>query len=521
VSWEAPEILSMQAIESDLWDRREHRRTTKGMRKYSRARNALFKVAKTGPDALVDAFMVLTKANPQLARPRDMQPTHLLNRLVIEELLGLTVTRRLRAHTIGDPTQAALECLTLAPILEAIFERLKVLQQQADELQTQLAVFRQILAGLQDLQDEFDALVGDDPSPADIDAMMAMADKLREARRLAEDEEDHLDRALQNLLDDLSDQRGEVRDQLRDAIEGMANEADTTASSAKAWGLSPGELRQLSPNERLKMARQLNNERMREIAELFGRLRSLSFLESSSMAENVHEEIVDLELGADLGRVLPSELLLLGDPVTETDFLVRWSERQLLQYSMQGTDELGRGGIVICIDGSGSMHGSPEIWAKAVMLNLLHTAREQRREMHVIHFGGPGQFKHMAFEDPSAFTAERIFEAAGAFFGGGTDFQTPLEIALGALIDEHSRTGATRADVVFVTDDECAVSPKFLEHYLAEMHRLGARTYGLSCRGYDPYEHGALMQMCEGRVATVKDLHSGKDVSSILRQIRR
>lgn len=517
MTWSPPQILSMQAIETDLWDRREHQRATKGMRPYSRARNALFKKARTGPDALVDAFMVLSKANPLLIGVREMQPTHYVNRLVVEELLGLAATRRLRAHTVGDPVQAAQGCVTLAPILESIFERLAMLRDMAKQIEAQIVEFRRLESELAGAEEAFDAALAADPE--DMEALLAAADEIREATRQMEDQAEQLDAQVQDLLDRLADESWDVRAALQNAVAELADATDEMVATARAWGLSPGELRQLSAAERLAVAKQLDSDRMREIAEIFGRIRNMSFMDVGVAIDSSHEEIVDLEMGGDLGRLVPSELLLLGDEATELSFFAKWSERELLQYAVQGHDELGRGGIVICIDGSGSMSGTPEIWSKAVMLNLLHTARAQGREMHVIHFGGPGQFKHMAFEEPGDFTATRIIEAAGAFYGGGTDFQTPLELALGALLDEHARTGATRADVVFVTDDECMVNPQFMEHYLSEMHRIGASTYGLAMC-HQPYEASPLMQMCEGRVATIEDLRSGVDVRSILRQIR-
>jgi uncharacterized protein with von Willebrand factor type A (vWA) domain len=520
VTWSPPAILSMQAVETDLWDRREHQRTTKGMRRYGRARNALFKKARTGPDALVDAFMVLTKASPRLVAAREMQPSHYVNRMVIEELLGLSATRRLRAHTVGDPTQATLGCVELAPVLEAIFERLEMLRDLIAEVEAQLAEFRRLEHDVAALQEAFDSIVGADPSPEDIEAALAAADELREVNRRASEQGHRLDEKFEELQERLADESWDVRSALNEAVSGMADVGDDTAATARAWGLSAGELRQLSAAERLAVARQLNTERMRQIADIFGRIRNMSFMDASVALDSSHEEIVDLELGGDLGRLAPSELLLLGDPVTEMEFFARWSERELMQYAVQGHDNLGRGGIVICIDGSGSMSGAPEIWSKAVMLNLLHLARSQRREMHVIHFGGPGTFKHDAFEGPADFSATRIIEAAGAFYGGGTDFQTPMEEALKTLLAEHARTGATRADVVFVTDDECWVSEEFMANYLSEMQRIGARTYGLTMCGHRPYEEGALMTMCEGRVVTIEDLRSGKDVRSMLRQIR-
>lgn len=519
MSWEAPEILSMQAIGCDRWDRREHQRATKGVRTYSRARNRLGKVARTGPDALVDVFMLLVKANPKLLAVNEVQPGHQVNRLVAFEMLSLTATRRLRAHTVGDTGAAVLGCISLAPTLEALFERLELERQLAEEIEAKVLELGALRAALTDQESRFDAGMGAEPTPEDIEQALAAADELRAARSAVADAEIEIDTQMQELMDRLASEASAIREALRDPLGRMAGEASELEATARAWGLEAGALHRLSAEERLKLARQLGQQRMREIADLFGRMRTVALCDAHEALDGTHEEIVDLELGSDLGRTLASELLFLGDPDTERDLLARLADGGVLQYSVRGSDELGRGGIVMCIDCSGSMGGQPELWTKAVMLNLLHQAREQRREMHVIHFSGPGQTKHFGFEHPADFTATRIMDAAGTFFGGGTDFQTPMSEALRILVDEHARTGATRADVVFATDDECAVRKEFMENYLTEMRRIGARTYGLDMRGYGVDAAGALATMCEGRVASVTDLRSGKDLRPILRAV--
>ena len=49
--------------------------------------------------------------------------------------------------------------------------------------------------------------------------------------------------------------------------------------------------------------------------------------------------------------------------------------------------------------------------------------------------------------------------AAETFLNGGTDFQTPMKEAL-RLIEEE---GFENADIVFVTDGECALPQEYLE----------------------------------------------------------
>jgi uncharacterized protein with von Willebrand factor type A (vWA) domain len=181
--------------------------------------------------------------------------------------------------------------------------------------------------------------------------------------------------------------------------------------------------------------------------------------------------------------------------------------------SMRGTERKAQGGIILCEDGSGSMHGERELWAKAVMLCLLHLARMQKRPFHLIHFGSPGQFKRISFFDEADFNIDRVLEAAELFFGGGTDFQTPLSKALELLQDEHRSKGAVEGDVVFVTDGMCGIPEQFLEDFKKEQERLDFVVWGVNIagsRGDEP-----LATICDGRVATVKDLLSGQDIRQV------
>lgn len=379
--WSPNAVLSAQAIEVDPWDRRELTKATKNMRRYSRARNKLKETAPSGGDALADAFWALSKANPQLVPTGEMQPSHLVNRMVAGEMLKLPSARRLREHTVGDPVQAALGCVQLAPMLETIFDRLAQEQALAQQLQEKLAILLALRSELADAESAFD----DDFDADDAEASMKAAEELAQARAEIDALEADLEGRAQDLEDRLEDGSSEVRAALREAMAGAASDAQSTLDSARAWGMSDAELKRLSAGERLKLAKRLRSTRMREIADLFGRIRNLSLCDSAVSDDRCYDEIVDLELGGDLDRVVPAELLLLGDPDTERDFLARMADGELMQYRVQGTDELGRGGIVMCVDASGSMAGAREMWSKAVMLVLLHEARAQNRTMHVIH----------------------------------------------------------------------------------------------------------------------------------------
>lgn len=342
--------------------------------------------------------------------------------------------------------------------------------------------------------------------------------KRNEARERAEQAQTEADQAGQDFEDAMDKGQGTVRSILTDALNKAADEAQNASDIARTWGLEPGEMQKMPAKERMELAKRLNNERFRRIADLFGPMRNLMLSEQQRKTVHTKEELYDVEIGGDIGRLLPTEILNLREGPTRLDFLRRLSENKVLQYAMQGTERLARGGIIMSEDGSGSMGGDREMWAKAVMLCLLHLARMQKRSFHLIHFGSPGQYKLMSFEKPEDFTLDNVLDAAELFFGGGTDFETPMKVCLELLQKEFSATGCVRGDHVFVTDDECRVRDDFMATYLEEAEKMQFTTWGISVSGGDR-RAGALDTMTEGKVATIKDFLTGEDIRSIFRGV--
>jgi uncharacterized protein with von Willebrand factor type A (vWA) domain len=475
------------AVVHDIWDRADLKRALREVRPLARVRRKLSDQHWTGSEAVDDAFFLLHKADPHLVDRAAMRASHVVNHQVIHELLATAATRRLREYTVGDFVAAATAAVEIAQNLEAIFDRLSLARESADRLQRVL----EALAKAQRAGDE-------------------------ELSWLLEESAAHEHAMLSAIM---ASQAPDTAIALADAAGAVALTMGAQDQMCRAWGMAPGELTRLPVDERLRLARKLNTPRMAEIANLFGRISNLAMSTTVEEVEDVHDDVVDLETGSDLSRVLPSEFLALADPLTTPGFLARLASDELLQATVRGPEEMGRGAIVMCIDGSGSMSvGERDLWAKATMLVLLHQARLQGRQMHVINFGY-GQMVHHRFMRPADFTPERIIEAAEAFWASGTDFETPMMQALEVLRTEVMESGRTRADVVFATDDECWVNPPVMEAYLAGMREVHARTWGLMV-GEAAAPDGPLSQMSEGRVLTVKDLTSGQDVRSLLGGIR-
>lgn len=499
-----------RSVVRDRWDKEDHRSAVREIREFARVRKAANTVSDTGTDALDDLFYVMLKAVPVQVPVSEMASGHQVHHFVVAQLMETMAVARLRAITIGDRVLSALACVDLAPRLDAIFDRLYLAFRQAHAAADRRDVAERFAQRIREAEDELDLSAPD---------FSGKAKAVERMRRELESQEAYVINAeveLASLLDSAADH---ARAAWEAAAAETAEAMTAIVASARAWGTEPGRLRSLPAAERLELARRLNDERLRSIADLFGRIENLTMSSAAEEIDDVFEEVADLELGGDLARVTPAELLMLGVPEMEPRFLAQWCDRTLMQYEVHGTDDSGRGGIVMCIDCSMSMHGPREIFAKALMLVLLHTARCQHRPMYVIHFGYQ-QTKHFVFENEADYTAERILNATQAFWGSGTDFTRPMNEALDLLEEEYASTGRVRADVVFVSDDEYLLDPEFLNRYLASMRSMRARTWGVLVDRSEVDPQGALAQMAEGRVFSAHDLESGRDVRSMLTAVR-
>jgi uncharacterized protein with von Willebrand factor type A (vWA) domain len=223
----------------------------------------------------------------------------------------------------------------------------------------------------------------------------------------------------------------------------------------------------------IELGRRLaSNPKLRRLGALVGRMRALALALRRRSFERQSEEVHAVEHGRDLEHLLPPELLALSHPLLRRDFARRLVEGRLLSYELRGTDDRGRGPMIVCLDGSSSMAGDKEIWAKAVALTLLEIARRQRRLFRFIGFASADTPLYTLDLNPRehhTVQLTRALDVAEYFPGGGTDFETPLDAALDCLGAARYRRG----DVVLITDGECQVSAAWADHFRAGKMRLG------------------------------------------------
>lgn len=301
-----------------------------------------------------------------------------------------------------------------------------------------------------------------------------------------------------------------IRQAIREAAEEAAKEVNDQqqAMSALCYGDQPGTPGNVDPAQRRQLAEQLrNNSKLKRIAEQAGRLRRIAAQKQRSKSSHARSEVTDVDLGADIDRVLLTELALLNDPDLEALFFAKLSDRQLQQYKLAGKEREGRGPIVCCIDVSGSMSDNdhwPETWAKAVALALLEVARRQRRSMAIVLFDCVVQGTYY-FRANEPIDVDRLLEMASYFSGGGTTFDAPLRTAIDVITNEPCMR---KSDVVFITDGCASISDELVTRWQQLRREHECSMYTVLC---NPRYRAEQVEAISNEVYRLQDLVQNED----------
>lgn len=273
-------------------------------------------------------------------------------------------------------------------------------------------------------------------------------------------------------------------EELREAMEGLEHVGFAPSPTLGTFPRSTG----TDGSARSLAARLRASYRLRQIAKLAGRFRRIASSKRRMRVRHGADEIVDVEQGADLGRLLPLELAMLVHPATKLMAMRNLLERSSMQYRLEGAETLGKGPVVVAIDKSGSMDGERDIWATAVALALLDVAQMERRPFALLCFDA--YVKHEAIVMPGDALSE------GALFvpaDGGTDIDGVIRRGL-EIIERHPG-GLRRADIVLVTDG--ASNAEESAELRARAAKLCVSVLGVAI----DVEPGALAPWCDIAVA--------------------
>ena len=229
------------------------------------------------------------------------------------------------------------------------------------------------------------------------------------------------------------------------------------------------------------------DESLQELAELLGKQSRTQAVYEKELRDKVvittewhpkpayRGEINGLKYSNDIAAVLPAELAMLKNPAAKKLFQLKFAQKQLLSFAYQNeqaeTQEKTeqeevtiekkepKGPIIICVDTSGSMHGTPENIAKTVAFALAKIAAEQERLCYIISFSTdietlevkPNEDMELTNADGGNYL-QKLVSFLHMSFNGGTDAEPALRKALDMLAGKDGATGYKNADVLMISD---------------------------------------------------------------------
>jgi uncharacterized protein with von Willebrand factor type A (vWA) domain len=468
-------------------------------------------------DLLSDVFLAAYKAAPLLRERAEMDPSRLVNHQVAGAMLTSPEFTELRRETAGDAYAAAMAVISQGSALRRMLEAAEQAQQAADAAararQAAAEAAQAVAPALEQAaaQADDDGGVPDDAAEA-LEQAVARAEQAQQAAQAA-------DAAAARAL---AAATPGIRAAARAAAAQAAEQAREESALMAAWGVAPGELQRMSFEQRARLAQRLRTGRLGRFAELIGRFRQMASAERARKTEHAPGELVGITLGDDLSRLIPSELASLGVPAMRAAFAARYAERRLYVYETRGEERTGQGAIIACVDCSGSMARSAgagvtgEAWAKACALALLDQAQAARRDFAALLFSSREELQVFRFPARRRPAIADVVDLAEHFWGGGTDFETPLEAAAELLEAEHNREGRGRGDVVLITDGECAVSEEWMRAWNERKARLGHRVFGIAVRR----AAGPVLEALSDNLRSIADL-TGPDAVGAARDMFR
>ena len=242
------------------------------------------------------------------------------------------------------------------------------------------------------------------------------------------------------------------------------------------------------------------DEGVKELCDMLGRLRRAEKTMRQELVKNLltvteyvpdinsREEIVGVYLGKDIEHALPQEIALLSDDETSVLFDMKFVEGRLMCFEMEGIqtssheveeehmteveEEEKLGPIIICVDTSGSMQGSPETIAKAVTLFMATRAISQKRDCLLINFSTGIETLDLSGQ----IGMTKVIEFLQRSFHGGTDVGPALTYALNMMNDEKYN----QSDLLIISDFMMDSLPESLHEKISNAKENKNRFYSLS-----------------------------------------
>lgn len=300
------------------------------------------------------------------------------------------------------------------------------------------------------------------------------------AEQFAKMKQDSSGAAPPTTTGDLADEMAALR-AVGKALTEARKEVDELKDAAAALGLGPGQPGSNDPRAIAELFKRVRGDpSLRRICELAGRFRRVAQSKQRMKVTHGLDDVVGVELGGDIGRLLPSELTKLAVPELELDTLRRIVERQALCREHHAVEPVGKGPIIVVCDESGSMEGVKAHTAKALALALAWVARSQKRWCGLVAYSGASGERLLTL--PAArWDESALCEWLSAFIGGGSDLDLPIQEMPRMYRELGAPTGIT--DLIFITDAQARIPTRLRDEFNRWKQSAQARVISLVLSG--------------------------------------
>lgn len=171
---------------------------------------------------------------------------------------------------------------------------------------------------------------------------------------------------------------------------------------------------------------------------------------------------------------------MLSYAVEGTELITEVTEQEQENKENKAGNKVNRnrGPMIVCLDTSGSMQGTPENVAKALVLQCISVAKKEKRACFVYLFGSKGEVKEMELT-PDKAGLEQMILFLSMSFGGGTDVEGPLNMAL----ERSDEKQWQQADILLVSDGEFSVSSGLSRKISNRKEQRGMSVHGVVIGG--------------------------------------
>lgn len=423
-----------------------------------------------------------TAQDVQARKKGEVRESHELIRQIDEAFVRSDDFLRTQPYTRGDRISAGLSAAAARDELaKALGEDMREHMERAEEMSEQ----EQALGGLEQLLDEYrqqarEAKDAGQPIPQDL------VDDIKQATRERN--------ATRGNLAELIRQQDAVAPSMRAAVvEAVERASEAGKDISEVWaslpGNEPGSGSRISPDEALALAAKWkDNPAMKDLARLVGRMKRDFKAKAARKVIGGSEEVVGAELGSDLARIYPAELMQLKHPAMRLNFVKNWAAGSLVQRRLQGYAHAGLGPFLLALDKSESMSwalgtfppGAKDRFATAAAIAAIANANRTRRDVGVVQFnaGLIGEHYFPAKQIPDLHAITDIATRAPS---GGTTTTLAVRWCRDRIVEAPE---FKRADVVLVTDGADTWSEE-AERLRDELRAMGVRIFAI-CVGLAP-----------------------------------